>query len=194
MIHEQCMQSTSPSSVSSIGLRRSYVPEHVRRPQAFTCYTLEAPLVVGSGNNGSSGAEWAEGQAEASQFAGPSISDASDNLMGEASGQEAGLDVEMAEGSTCEPGTIEFLPRAGAGHHNMLATDVREKSSALLVSFQDGDTMEEPGEGVAEMYEVPFPRGKMQRRRLRARTSHDDDNDDGDDDEEAAAAAKTCTP
>lgn len=31
----------------------SYVPEHVRRPEAFTCYELDTPVVVGSGFDGS---------------------------------------------------------------------------------------------------------------------------------------------
>jgi hypothetical protein len=30
----------------------SYVPEHVRRPEAFTCYELDTPVVVGSGIDG----------------------------------------------------------------------------------------------------------------------------------------------
>ena len=36
--------------------RRSYVPDFVRRPGAYTCYELEEPLVVGSGDNASAGA------------------------------------------------------------------------------------------------------------------------------------------
>ncbi len=30
--------------------RRSYVPDYVRRPDAYTCYELEEPLVVGGGD------------------------------------------------------------------------------------------------------------------------------------------------
>lgn len=33
--------------------KTSYVPEHVRRPQAFTCYELDTPIVIGSGVDGS---------------------------------------------------------------------------------------------------------------------------------------------
>ena len=36
--------------------RRSYVPDHVRRPDAYTCYELEEPLVVGGGDVASTAA------------------------------------------------------------------------------------------------------------------------------------------
>ena len=31
-------------------LLRSYVPDFVRRPDAYTCYELDEPLVVGGGD------------------------------------------------------------------------------------------------------------------------------------------------
>ncbi len=43
------------------GARASYVPDHVRNPQKYTCYALEEPLIVGGGDQGGGGNAGADG-------------------------------------------------------------------------------------------------------------------------------------
>lgn len=38
-----------------VDFRRSYVPDHVRHPEKYICYTLDEPLIVGSGRDGTHG-------------------------------------------------------------------------------------------------------------------------------------------
>lgn len=37
------------------GARGSYVPDHVRNPQNYTCYVLDEPLTIGGGGDGDIG-------------------------------------------------------------------------------------------------------------------------------------------
>lgn len=37
------------------GARGSYVPDHVRNPQKYTCYVLDEPLTIGGGDDGDFG-------------------------------------------------------------------------------------------------------------------------------------------
>jgi hypothetical protein len=64
-----------PSAVQRQGLpprTRSYVPDHVRNPQRYTCYTLDEPILVGGGDQDSAAADG--GQADMLRVRGYSMS------------------------------------------------------------------------------------------------------------------------
>jgi hypothetical protein len=122
----------------------SYVPEHVRRPEAFTCYELDVPIVVGSGIDGTEDPLTSVNAAAAGPSAhkrgtagvlrqGGSSRPAMPSSAG-CSLQGAGLpqaeylqageaapgcgvqgDAGLAAGSGVEgPGAVDFVPRKGA--------------------------------------------------------------------------------
>jgi hypothetical protein len=97
------------------------------------------------------------------------------DLIGGDLGQE--LDpggVQMA----VEPGTVEFLPRQGAEHSGMHGKHVsREKSSAVLVSFQEGDYVENKSGVASESLDALQSKRKAQRRRLRPRSDNQEDGE-----------------
>jgi hypothetical protein len=127
-----CAQSMTPGEVSERPAKRSYVPEHVRRPRDFVCYTFEEPIVVGSGIDGASRLESAAAQA-AAVAAGDAAArgaqlqaEEAARLGGQHTGVEAGVDgaspivatvqdmdarSEGAEQATV-PESVAFVPRA----------------------------------------------------------------------------------
>lgn len=160
-MYQSAVQSATPAAIDDGAPRRSYVPEHVRRPEAFTCYALEAPIVVGSGDDGASATERATAQAQAATPGHAGLF------------EETGVAKDDGAMDADEPpAAVEFVPRcekrAAGGDEAM--REAGEGAGRGAVSFGDG----EDGESGDDSAEVGGLEPKPQRRRLRARGGDDD--------------------
>lgn len=93
---QQPAPSAAPALISAEH-PRSHVPEHVRRPQAFTCYALDVPVTVGSGNDGLSASSAASAASAAFEYMRPGNAVAT-----------PGPSTSVSEPA---PGVIQFVPR-----------------------------------------------------------------------------------
>ena len=154
------MQSATPAAIDDTAPRRSYVPEHVRRPEAFTCYTLDAPIVVGSGDDGASATERAVAQAQASTSAPAALF------------EDTGVARDSAMDVDEPPEAVQFVPRGEkrVGGSDEAMRGASEGSGKGAVSFGSCEDADSGDEGVAPERLEPKP----QRRRLRARGGDDD--------------------
>ena len=97
---QSTMPQPSPHPKQSTAAKptRSYVPEHVRRPEAYTCYTLDFPVLVGSGNDGHSASSAASAASAAMEYFN--------------SGNTAAAPASAATPCDPEPGAVQFVFRA----------------------------------------------------------------------------------
>lgn len=180
----------TPSELSSDGGRRSYVPEHVRRPSAFTCYVLDAPVVVGSGDAGDSGT---------SDIDAPAVVEAALAAASlrprDAATEYARLGDEAAslEARLAVPDTLEFVPRARASNessntgrqepHGAASERRRAAATMLLDEHAKADTADADDDGgvghaVASLVAGRRPAGRAQGRRQRSRLPDESDDEE----------------
>lgn len=163
-------------TVKSMGL--SYVPEHVRRPQAFTCYSLDEPLVVGSGGGG---------RVDVIDGAAPTAGDT--QAHGPCGTSE--LDDGGEDALRSLPGQVEFVvkPSRQERHPTMVSSDTRDGQGAASrcgpVSVEPDDEMKTvddvdqltQGKAVHPIHNAP--KGVRVRRRYRGRHAAEDDGQGG---------------
>jgi hypothetical protein len=136
----RAVQSVTPSVLSSDGGRGSYVPEHVRRPHAYTCYTLDAPVVVGSGQVGASDGSLggrgddADGGAVLAVQAAMAAATQARGTGGEYANESESM--EAAEAPQRLLSSLEFVPRARA------ASGGSASAAEAAPSRDDGTSMQ----------------------------------------------------
>jgi hypothetical protein len=164
------------------------VAEHIRRPRDFTCYSLEEPIVVGSGMDGSSAVDNVAAQAaavakgclglgevETARLEGTRVGFLGDEF------NAVGMDVDAEE----LPEMVEFVQRDGAVTSEVGAGDERQRRRGAggvatgvqrPMSFVDGTLEEDGNDGDAAMATGEHARpqqqgllqtGARQRRRFR---------------------------
>ena len=194
------VQSETPREITGCQ-RGSYVPEYVRRPRDFICYTLEEPIVVGSGNDGSSALDNSTAQAAAADFA-ASVA-GGQREEGTAAAAQSADDGSAAQEDTVPavPERVAFVPRNTIGNASRGAAAGSDKqaqpprmgakgiSATLLVQEEDdGMDAAEADEGSAADQNAFKSNGPMQqgaeagsvqrqRRKMRARSGGDDADD-----------------
>ena len=200
--HPTCMCACSrrrPPSYLRAALGKSYVPEYVRRPRDFVCYALDQPIVVGSGDDGTSALEAAAAQAQAQVAAGGALRmerDGSESARlggavassGDAAAAEPCLGGTVDLETASVPDSVDFVPRSRAAAEAAPQTGAgvappvpaaRQQGGSRAGAGHTSSLQEEAGEEDAAAQagtEVPVlaqPTGRL-RRRFRVRVEDED--------------------